>query len=99
MGTVKVVLRRTRKLKDVRYPITIRLTHQKKLKYIFTGDSALEGEWSGKYPLFLNSKHPNHKELNTFLLKDNSKANDELIILNNKGKPFTDLDIPAIVYV
>ena len=48
MGTVKVVLRKSRKLKDGRYPIAIRLTHQKKLKYIFTGYSALEREWSGK---------------------------------------------------
>jgi hypothetical protein len=95
MGTIKVVLRRSRKLKDGRYPIAIRLTHQKKLKYIFTGYSAWEKEWSGKYPLYLNSKHPNHKELNTFLLKEYSRANDELIKLNNIGKPFTVWDIYA----
>ena len=95
MGTVRVVLRRSRKLKDGRYPIAIRLTHQKKLKYIFTGYSALEKEWSGKYPLYLNTKHPNHKELNTFLLKEYSRANDALIQLNNKGKPFTVWDIHA----
>jgi hypothetical protein len=93
MGTVKVVLRRSSKLKDGRYPITIRLTHQKKLKYIFTGYSALEREWSGKYPLYLNNKHPNYKELNAFLLKEYSRANDELIKLNNHGKPFTVWDI------
>ena len=45
--------------------------------------------------MYLNSKHPNHKELNTFLLKEYSKANDELIKLNNKGKPFTVWDIHA----
>ena len=93
MGTVRVVLRRSWKLKDGRYPIAIRLTHQKKLKYIFTGYSALEKEWSGKYPLYLTSKHPNHKKLNAFLLKEYSRVNDELINLNNKGKPFTVYDL------
>jgi hypothetical protein len=44
MVTVRVVLRKCRKLKDGRYPITIRLTHNKKVKYIFTGYSALESE-------------------------------------------------------
>jgi len=48
MGTVKVVLRKSRKLKDGRYPIAIRLARQKKLKYLITGYSALEKEWSGK---------------------------------------------------
>jgi hypothetical protein len=95
MWTIKVVLRRSRKLKDGRYPIAIRLTHQKKLKYLFTGYSALDREWSGKYPMYLKSNHPNHKELNALLLKEYSRANDELIKLNNKGKPFTVWDIYA----
>jgi len=47
MGTVRVVLRKCRKLKDGRYPVVIRLTHNKKVKYIFTGHSALEREWNG----------------------------------------------------
>ena len=93
MATVRVVLRKCRKLKDGRYPIAIRLTNNKKVKYIFTGHSALEREWSGKYPLYLNSKHPNQKELNAFLLKEYSKTNDELIKLNIKGKPFTVHDL------
>jgi hypothetical protein len=70
MATVRVVLRRCRKLKDGRYPIAIRLTHNKKVKYIFNGHSALEREWSGKYPLYLNSKHPNQKELNQYLFQE-----------------------------
>ena len=64
MATVRVVLRRCRKLKDGRYPIAIRQTHNKKVKYIFTGQSALEREWNGKYPTYINNKHPNQKELN-----------------------------------
>jgi hypothetical protein len=45
MGTVRVVLRKCRKLKDGRYPVVIRLTHSKKAKYIFTGHSALERQY------------------------------------------------------
>ena len=50
MGTVRVVLRKCRKLKDGRYPIVIRLTHNKKIKYIFTGHSALEREYNELRP-------------------------------------------------
>ncbi len=93
MATVKVVLRKCRKLKDGRYPLAIRLTHNKKVKYIFTGHSALEREWSGKYPLYLNNKHPNHKELNQYLFQEYSKTNNELIKLEQSGKPYTVYDL------
>src|SRR4030042_6195102 len=93
MATVKVVLRKCRKLKDGRYPIAIRLTHQKKLKYIFTGYSALEKEWNGKYPTYLNNKHPNQLELNAYLIKEYAKANDQLIRLQQQEKPFTVYNI------
>ena len=63
MAVVKLVLRKCRKIKDGRYPITLRLIHNKKIKYIFTGYSAMEKEWSGKYPWYSNSKHPNQKSL------------------------------------
>jgi hypothetical protein len=74
MATFRVVLRKCRKLKDGRYPIAIRLTHNKKVKYIFTGYSALEREWSGKYSLYHNSKNPNQKELNQYLIQEYSKT-------------------------
>ena len=89
MATVKVVLRKCRKLKDGRYPIAIRLTHQKKLKYIFTGYSTLEREWNGKYPTYLNNKHPNQQGLNAYLIKEYAKANDQLIKLQQHKKFFT----------
>ena len=69
MGTVKVVIRKCRKLKDGRYPLAIRFTHNRKVKYVFTGYSALESEWNGKYPTYLNNKHPNQNELNQHLVQ------------------------------
>ena len=93
MATVRVVLRQCRKLKDGRYPIAIRLTHNKKVKYIFTGHSALEREWSGKYPLYLNGKHPNYKELNAFFLKEYARVNEELIKLEQAGKSYSVHDL------
>jgi hypothetical protein len=45
----KSSIAKVQKLKGSRYPIVIRLTQNKKVKYIFTGYSALEREWSGKY--------------------------------------------------
>ena len=96
MATVRVVLRKCRKLKDGRYPIAIRLTHNKKVKYIFTGYSALEREWSGKYPHYLNNKHPNQKELNQYLFIEYSKTNNELIKLEQTGKPYSVYDLHSI---
>lgn len=93
MGTVRVVLRRCRKHKDGRYPIAIRLTHQKKVKYIFTGHSALEKEWNGKYPTYLNPKHPNQKELNQYLLDQYSKVTSQQLKIEQTGKPYTVNDL------
>jgi len=93
MGTVRVVLRKCRKHKDGRYPIAIRLTHQKKVKYIFTGYSALEKEWNGKYPTYLNHKHPNHKELNQYLLDQYSKVSSQQLKIEQTGKPYTVNDL------
>jgi hypothetical protein len=56
MGTVRVVLRRSRKLKDDRYPIAIRLTRQRNI-YIFIRYSALEMEWEVIQSCH-DSKHP-----------------------------------------
>ena len=84
MGTVRVVLRKCRKLKDGRYPIAIRLTHNKKVKYIFTGYSALEREWNGKYLSYLNSRHPNQKELNQYLFQQYAKVNNKLLLWYRK---------------
>ncbi len=93
MGTVKVALRKCRKLKDGRYPVVIRLTHNKKVKYIFTGHSALEREWNGKYPSYLNNKHPNQKELNQFLFQEYSKTNMLLLKFEQNGLPYTVYDL------
>jgi len=89
MGTIRVVLRKGRKLKDGRYPLAIRLTHNKKLKYIFTPYSALEKEWNGKYPIFLNSQHPNQNELNQYFIQLYSNAINHQLLLEKSGRPFT----------
>lgn len=93
MGTVRVVLRKCRKLKDGRYPLAIRLTHNKKVKYILTGHSALEREWNGKYPTYLNTQHPNQKELNQYLFQQYSKVNSQLLEYEQTGKPYTVYDL------
>ncbi|MFC2090779.1 phage integrase SAM-like domain and Arm DNA-binding domain-containing protein [Bacteroidota bacterium] len=89
MGTVRVVLRKGRKLKDGRYPLAIRLTHNKKIKYIFTPYSALEKEWNGKYPVFLNNKNPNHEELNEYLKELYSNAIDQQLKFEKLGKSYS----------
>ncbi|MEA1898180.1 MAG: site-specific integrase [Bacteroidota bacterium] len=93
MGTIKVVIRKCRKLKDGRYPLAIRLTHNRKVKYIFTGYSALENEWKGEYPTYLNNKHPNQNELNQHLFQLYSTAISRQLKLEQLRKPFTVRDL------
>ncbi len=85
MATVRVVLRKCRKLKDGRYPIVIGLTHNKKVKYISTGYSALEKEWKGAFFQI-------DKSGKSIILKDASRIDIEkspsikhLIIDNNQS--------------
>ena len=97
MGTVKVVIRKCRKLKDGRYPLAIRLTHKRKVKYVFTGYSALESEWDGKYPTYLNNKHPNQNELNQHLVQLYGNAINHQLELEQLRKPFTVYDLHSKV--
>jgi hypothetical protein len=95
MATVRVVLRKSRKLKDGRYQIVIRLTHKKKVKYIFTGYSALEKEWNGKYHSYLNNNHTNQKELNQYFFRKYSEVNSQLLNYERVGKPYNVYDFHA----
>jgi integrase/recombinase XerD len=92
-GTVKVVLRKCRKQRDGRYPLAIRLTRNRQVKYIFTGYSAQEREWNGKYPNYLNNKHPNQSELNNHLIQIYSTAISQKLQLEQQEKPFTVADL------
>ncbi len=89
MASIKILLYTSKKLKDGRHPIAVRLIHNRQVKYIFTNYSASIKEWDGNYPGFLNKNHPLNYRLNQHLIKLHTRANDQLIKLKEKEKAFS----------
>ncbi|MGB6151063.1 MAG: tyrosine-type recombinase/integrase, partial [Pricia sp.] len=75
MATVKIVLRKNYQKKDGSFPITLRLTKDRKSKFLFTGEYILLKDWDEKKGLAKKS-HPNSARLNHMLLKKVTEAND-----------------------
>jgi integrase len=73
MATVKIVLRKNYKKKDGTFPIALRITQNRKSRFIFTGEYIKETDWNAKEGLAKKS-HPNSKRLNNYLLKKLSEA-------------------------
>jgi len=86
MATVKIILRKNYKKKDGSYPITLRITQNRKSRFIFTGEYIKEKDWNEKEGLAKKS-HPNSSRLNNYLLKKLSEAHDiALDAQTNKSK-------------
>lgn len=75
MATVKIVLRKNYKKKNGSFPIVLRLTKDRKTKFLFTGEYILEKDWDETRGLAKKS-HPNSSRLNNMLLKKVSEAHD-----------------------
>jgi integrase len=68
MATIKLVLWKHDESKDGKFPIAIRITKDRKSRYVFTGKYVLEKEWdfdAGK----VKKSHENSVRLNAFLRK------------------------------
>ncbi|WP_026810552.1 site-specific integrase [Arenibacter latericius] len=75
MATIKIILRKNYQKKDKTFPIVLRLTKNRKTKFIFTGEYILKKDWDDTKGLARNS-HPNSARLNNLLLKKLSEAHD-----------------------
>ena len=78
MATLKILLYKSKKLKDKTHPIVLRLTKGNQRKYISLGYSCFEKQWD-----FVNAKFrrsvPNYKKLNILLEKIEIRAKEILI--------------------
>jgi len=85
MATVDLYIWK-RPAKDGKYPISVRITINRKPSYIMTGQKLdnLE-QWDSKKQRVKNS-HPNAVRLNNFLLSELAKVNDKCLELETKGK-------------
>ena len=75
MATVKIILRKNYKKKNGSYPIVLRITQNRKSRFIFTGEYILEKDWNETEGLAKKS-HPNSARLNNLLLKKLSEAHN-----------------------
>ena len=75
MATVKIILRKNYQKKDGSYPITLRITKDRKARFIFTGEYIQEKDWDAKNGL-AKKTYKNSKRLNNFLLKKLSEAHN-----------------------
>src|ERR1700744_6196794 len=85
MATVDLYIWK-RPSKDGKYPISVRITINRKPSYIMTGQKldSLE-QWDVKKQRVKNS-HPNAVRLNNFLLSELAKANDKSLEMETKGQ-------------
>ncbi|NKI27853.1 tyrosine-type recombinase/integrase [Arenibacter sp. 6A1] len=93
MATIKIILRKNYQKKDKTFPIVLRLTKDRKSKYLFTGEYILKKDWDETKGLARNS-HPNSARLNNMLLKKLSEAHDAAlkeVASNNKSSVSTIL--------
>lgn len=85
MATVDLYIWK-RPAKDGKYPISVRITINRKPSYIMTGQKLDNlDQWDSKKQRVKNS-HPNAVRLNNFLLSELAKANDKCLELETKGQ-------------
>ncbi|HYG16276.1 MAG TPA: site-specific integrase [Bacteroidia bacterium] len=96
MASVKIILRTSKVLANGEHPITIRITKDRKSKFVFTGKSSLKDHWDEKANL-PNRKHPLCKELTVYLKKKLLDAETELLNLEKENKEYTAENIKETV--
>lgn len=72
MASLKVLLRKNKKKSDQTCPLALRITHNRKTRYIFLGQYILEKHWNEDTQRVKKS-HPNSARLNNLILKNYQK--------------------------
>ncbi len=91
MASLKIVLRK-KKNKDGTYPLTIRITKDRKSSFMHLGKNVEEKQWDVANQRVRKS-HPNSTRLNSFLLKKLSEANDRLLEMEGQKKDISSRSI------
>ncbi len=96
MGSVKIILWKHDKKKDGSLPLALRITKNRKTRYIFTGKYIFEKDWDAKSNKVKKS-HPNSTRLNNLLLKRLSEAHATLLEAETNDENFTTQQIQTKV--
>lgn len=92
MATVKILLWKHYKKKDNKFPIAIRITKDRKTRYVFTGKYIAEKDWDSDNSKVKKS-HPNSARLNNYLLKKLTEADDALLEATSNDESVTSKQI------
>ncbi len=88
MASVKAVLYKYDKKSDGTSPLAIRISKNRKSRYIWLGQYILEKEWNADIQTVKKS-HPNSKRLNNLILKKLSEANDTALEMETGNESVT----------
>ncbi len=92
MAHVKVLLYKSKKRKDGTYPIVLRITKDRKSKYIFLKQYIKESDWDD-IQCRVKRSHPNSNRLNNYILNKLSEADDLVMELETKKEMFSSSQI------
>ena len=92
MASIKIILWKHDKKKDGTFPLALRITQNRKTRYIFTGKYIFEKDWD-----VLASKakksNPNSARLNHFLLTKLKEANKTLLDLETEDQTISSKQV------
>jgi integrase/recombinase XerD len=88
MASTKVLLRKSKLLKNGEHPIVLRIIKDRKVKFIFTGLSCPEKLWDYRENK-PSKKHPNKFELDLFISKKISESQKVILNLENDQKDYS----------
>ncbi|WP_298511079.1 site-specific integrase [uncultured Kordia sp.] len=88
MASIKILLWKHDKKKNNTFPLAIRITKNRKTRYVFTGEYIKEKDWNEKEGLVKKS-HPNSARLNNFLQKKLSEAHSIALDVETTDKSKT----------
>lgn len=92
MASIKIILWKHDKKKDGTFPIALRITQNRKTRYIFTGKYLFEKDWDASASKVKKS-YPNATRLNNFLLSKLQEAHRTLLELETEDKTITSKQV------
>ena len=95
MASSKVLLYKSKKKADGRYPIAIRIIKDRKPKYIYI-DWIFESDWDEE-KVKVKHSHPNSKRINNLILKRLVEADDLILESEAQRKDFTAGQITKMI--
>jgi integrase len=94
MATAKVLLLKNKKRDTDTYPLALRVTKDRKPKYIFLGVLIKESDWNPAENKVRKS-HPNSKRINNLIIKKLAEAEDLLMEDNANNRDLTGTQIKS----